>query len=146
MTLATIKALLAQLIAAIAELEAGGPVEPQPVENEAPFGRNLAGQPNFAPAYDACRGLWEAAQRAGAFSIWVYIGPGIQSYAGQLASSPKPNLRALEDAIVALGFAPWGQAWLAHPENRALVDPGYVRRFGFKPVTRERDGSLREYD
>jgi hypothetical protein len=88
--------------------------------------------------------MWEAAQRAGAFSIWVYIGPGIQSYAGQLTNPPKPNLRALEDAIVALGFSPWGQAWLAHIENRALVAPGYVRRFGHKPVTRANDGTLAE--
>lgn len=143
MTITEIKALLAQLVAAVNALESDAPT-PTPADQEAPFGRNLAGEPNFAPAYDACRGLWEAAQRAGAFSIWVYIGPGIQSYAGQLTNPPKPDLQALEDAIVALGKSPWGQAWLAHIENRALVAPAYVRRFGWKPVTRNNDGTLVE--
>lgn len=129
----------------LAEASVDTPPE-QPADPDAPFGRNLAGQPNFAPAYDACRGMWEAAQRAGAFSIWTYVGPGIQSYAGQLVNPPKADLQALEDAIVALGLSPWGQAWLAHPENRALVAPAYCRRFGFKPVERKPDGSLHEYE
>jgi len=130
----------------LAELDAPPGPEVPAGDPEAPFGRNLAGQPNFSPAYDACRGMWEAAQRSGAFSIWTYIGPGIQSYAGQLVNPPKADLQALEDAIVALGLSPWGQSWLVHPENRALVAPAYCRRFGFKPVERKPDGSLHEYE
>lgn len=130
----------------LAELSATPGTTTPATDPDAPFGRNLAGEPNFSPAYDACRGMWEAAQRAGAFSIWAYIGPGIQSYAGQLVSPPKADLRALEDAIVALGLSPWGQSWLVHPENRALVAPAYCRRFGVKPVERKRDGTLHEYE
>lgn len=130
----------------LAELSATPGTTTPATDPDAPFGRNLAGEPNFAPAYDACRGMWEAAQRAGAFSIWAYIGPGIQSYAGQLVSPPKADLRALEDAIVALGLSPWGQSWLTHPENRALVAPAYCRRFGVKPVERKPDGTLHEYE
>lgn len=129
----------------LSELNAPEPVMPA-TDPDAPFGRNLAGEPNFAPAYDACRGMWEAAQRAGAFSIWAYIGPGIQSYAGQLVNPPKADLRALEDAIVALGLSPWGRAWLTNAENRALVAPAYCRRFGVKPVERKPDGTLHEYE
>ena len=128
----------------LAELDAPPGPEVPAGDPEAPFGRNLAGQPNFAPAYDACRGMWEAAQRAGAFSIWTYIGPGIQSYAGQLVNPPKADLQALEDAIVALGLSPWGQAWLTHLENRTRVAPAYCRRFGVKPVERKPDGTLVE--
>lgn len=145
MTLEQIKALLYKCLAAIEALQAGAPT-PEPVEPDAPFGRSLDGQPKFAPAEAGCRSLWKAAEAAGLFSIHAYIGPGIQQGAAQLDQHVPINLMALENAIVALGMGPWGQAWLAHPENRALVDPGYVRRFGFKPVTRERDGSLREYD
>lgn len=143
MNIDRIRTLVADLAA---ELAAPTTPDTEPTDTEAPFGRNLAGEPNFAPAYDACRGLWEAAQRAGAFSIWAYIGPGLQSYAGQLTNPPKADLHALEAAIVALGMSPWGQAWLAHAENRALVAPVYVRRFGWKPVERKRDGSLAEYE
>lgn len=143
MNLDRIRQLATDLVAELSAPDPNTPVEPDP---DAPFGRNLAGEPNFAPAYDACRGMWEAAQRAGAFSIWAYVGPGIQSYAGQLVNPPKADLRALEDAIVALGLSPWGQSWLVHPENRALVAPVYVRRFGFKPVERKPDGTLHEYE
>jgi hypothetical protein len=142
MNLERAKQLATELLAALND----APAEPPPADPEAPFGRNLAGEPNFAPAYDACRGMWEAAQRAGAFSIWTYVGPGIQSYAGQLVNPPKADLQALEDAIVALGLSPWGQAWLVHAENRALVAPAYCRRFGAKPVERKADGSLHEYE
>ena len=115
MNLDRIRQLATELVA---ELSAPGPTTPA-TDPDAPFGRNLAGEPNFAPAYDACRGMWEAAQRAGAFSIWTYVGPGIQSYAGQLVNPPKADLQALEDAIVALGLSPWGQAWLVHAEHPA---------------------------
>lgn len=142
MTIERAKQLATELLAVLND----APAVPPPADAEAPFGRNLAGEPNFAPAYDACRGLWEAAQRAGAFSIWVYVGPGLQSYAGQLTNPPKPDLQALEDAIVALGKSPWGQAWLAHKDNRALVGAAYVRRFGYRPVTRQNDGALVEVD
>ena len=142
MNLERAKQLATELLAALND----APAEPPPADPEAPFGRNLAGEPNFAPAYDACRGMWEAAQRAGAFSIWTYVGPGIQSYAGQLVNPPKADLQALEDAIVALGLSPWGQAWLTHPENRTRVAPAYCRRFGVKPVERKPDGTLHEYE
>lgn len=143
MNLERVKQLATDLLA---ELSVPAASAPPALDAEAPFGRNLAGEPNFAPAYDACRGLWEAAQRAGAFSIWAYIGPGMQIHAGQITNPARPDLQALEDAIVALGLSPWGQTWLAHLENRAIVSPVYLRRFGFRPVERLPDGTLREYE
>lgn len=79
------------------------------------------------------------------FSIWAYVGSGIQSYAGQLVNPPKADLRALEDAIVALA-SPWGQSWLVHPENRALVAPGLLPAVRRPPGRAQADGTLHEYE
>lgn len=146
MDLATIKALLDQLAAAIAALEAGAPTIPATSDPEYAVELDLAGNPKMPPAFDGCHGMWEAAQRAGLFSIHAYIGPGIQQGAAQMHQTVALDHVALETAIRALGRGAWGREWLSNLENRAVTAPGYVRMFGFKPVERLRDGSLREYD
>jgi hypothetical protein len=145
MSLASVKAALDQLAAAIAALEADGPVDPV-VAEDAPFGRSLDGSPKFAPAYDACRTMLRAAERAQVFAITALLGGGIKQGAAHLYQDFKPNLRLIEDSIVALGKGPWGQEWLDDLENRATVSQDYVRKFGFKTVTRKPDGTLVEVD
>ena len=144
-SLAQIKALLAQILAAIAELEGAAPPSPPP-DDEAPFGRGLDGAPLFAPAWGACASMREAAEREGVANFMALIGGGIKPGAAQMYQDSKPDLRLIESTIVALGLSPWGQGWLAHPENRAVTRADYVRRFGFKPVARRNDGTLYEVE
>ena len=132
MNLAAIREALNALIAAVEALEAAPPVAPPAA--------------NTGNAYDACKSMWKAAESAGLFSIHAYVGPGIQQGAAQMYQHVALDHVALETAIRALGRGAWGREWLAHLENRAVTAPGYVRMFGFKPVTRENDSTLREYD
>ena len=132
MNLAAIREALNALIAAVEALEAAPPVAPPAA--------------NTGNAYDACKSMWKAAESAGLFSIHAYIGPGITQGAGQIWAPVHADPLALEQAIRALGWGTWGQSWLANPENRAVTDPAYVRMFGFKPVERLPDNTLREYD
>lgn len=94
-----------------------------------PFGTYADGQPKPAPAYDACRPMWEAAQRDGAFDIHQFIGHGVQEGAAQMYSWHVTDWQACEDAIVALGLGEWGQAWLAHDVNAELIAKPYLKRF-----------------
>lgn len=144
-SLAQIKALLAQILAAIAELEGAAPPSPPP-DDEAPFGRSLDGKPLFAPAWGACTSMREAAEREGVANFAALIGGGIKPGAAQMYQDFRPNLRLIEDTVVALGMSPWGQDWLSHLENRATISQDYVRRFGFRAVTRKPDGTLVEVE
>lgn len=105
----------------------------------APFGRYASGEPKPAPAYDACKPLWEAAQRAGAFDIFQYIGKGIQEGAAQMYSGHVTDWKACEDAIVALGKSEWGQEWLSHDVNAELIHPMYLKQFRGYTVRRGYD-------
>ncbi len=81
---------------------------------------------NAKPAYDACKGLWEAAQRAGMFNIFAYI-PGLQPLAAQMTETrPADKMNA---DIIKLGFSVRGQELLSQDENAALIDPDYQRHF-----------------
>lgn len=100
---------------------------------DAPFGAYPDGTARTAPAYDACRPMWESAQRAGAFDVHAHIGQGIQQGAAQITNPKLVDQRVLEDAIVALGASAWGQAWLAHDVNAEMIREDYLRRFrGYK--------------
>lgn len=113
-----------------------------------PFGTYADGQPKPAPAYDACKPLWEAAQRAGAFDIFQYIGKGIQEGAAQMYDGHVTDWRAVEDAIVALGKSDWGQDWLSHDVNAELIHPMYLKQFRGYTVRRVYDkaGDLVRYE
>lgn len=92
---------------------------------------------NAKPAYDACRQLWEAAQKVGAFNIFAYI-PGLQPLAAQMGEArPADKMNA---DIIKLGFSVWGQEWLSHDENAALIDPDYQRHFlGYRVVRKNQN-------
>lgn len=126
----TLRSIIAQLQSVVNALDPN-PVAPEPVHIAAPFGIYPDGTPKTAPAYDACRPMWEAAQREGAFDVHQFIGQGIQQGAAQiaLAGATTVDQQALEDAIVALGLGEWGQAWLAHDVNAELIHRDYLRRF-----------------
>lgn len=122
--------LLANVITDLEKLMAGlGAGEAAPVDPDAPFGRDSLGAPRMAPAYDACRAMWEHAQREGVFSMWTYTGQGIMQGAAQMYSQFVPNVQNIENALVALGNSRWGQEWLAHPENAAMVGRDYQIKF-----------------
>lgn len=89
----TLRAIAAQLLSEAAQLEQ--PAEAVPV-TPAPFGAYADGQPKPAPAYDACRPMWEAAQREGAFDIHQFIGHGVQEGAAQMYSWYVTDWQALE--------------------------------------------------
>lgn len=130
----TLRSIIAQLQSVVDTLDPPGnaPTQADPVAPAAaPFGTYPDGTPKTAPAYDACRPMWEAAQREGAFDIHKFIGQGIQQGAAQiaLAGATTVDQQALEDAIVALGLSPWGQAWLAHDVNAELIAKPYLKRF-----------------
>lgn len=118
------------------ELIATAPAPLTPPPDDAPFGRDYAGKPLFAPAYDKCRALWESAQREGwpgpdgkPFTIFDYV-PGLQALTGAPRTAPyQGNLRKLEDDIVALGFSDKGQEWLKSDENAAMIYRTYALKF-----------------
>ena len=114
----------------------------------APFGTYADGQPKPAPAYDACRPLWEAAQREGAFDMHKFIGQGIQQGAAQMYSGHVTDWRAVEEALLELGKSDWGQAWLAHDGNAELIHPHYLKLFRGYTVKRVYDkaGDLVRYE
>ena len=87
---------------------------------------------NAKPAYDACRGLWEAAQKARMFDVFAYI-PGLQPLGAHITQTrPADQMNA---DIIKLGFTVWGQEWLSHDANAALIDPDYQRHFlGYRVV------------
>lgn len=99
------------------------------IKDTAPFGTYADGQPKPAPAYDACRSMWEAAGREQVFNIHAFIGQGIQQGAAQMYSGHETDWQAVEDAIVALGMSDWGKAWLSNGANAELIDPAYLKRF-----------------
>jgi len=99
---------------------------------------------NAKPAYDACRQMWEAAQKAGMFNIFAYI-PGLQPLAAQMTvSRPAEQMNA---DIVKLGFTVWGQDWLSHDENAALIDPDYQRHFlGYRVVRKNQNDHMQGFN
>lgn len=148
---ATLRAIAAQLLSEAAQLEAPHPAAGGAVTapaNPAPFGAYADGQPKPAPAYDACRPMWEAAQREGAFDIHKFIGQGIQQGAAQMYSGHVTNWLAVEDALLELGRGAWGQAWLAHDVNAEMIHPHYLKLFLGYTVQRVYDkaGDLVRYD
>ena len=148
---ATLRAIAAQLLSEAAQLElpgagAGGGTDVP--TNPAPFGTYADGQPKPAPAYDACRPMWEAAQREGAFDMHKFIGQGVQEGAAQMYSGHATDWLAVEDALLELGRGEWGQAWLAHDVNAEMVHPHYLKLFLGYTVHRVYDakGDLVRYD
>ena len=102
-------------------------------ENESAGGFSKKPLPaNAKPAYDACRGLWEAAQKARMFDVFAYI-PGLQPLGAHITQTrPADQMNA---DIIKLGFTVWGQEWLSHDANAALIDPDYQRHFlGYRVV------------
>jgi len=106
----------------------------------APFGRSPDGKPHVAPAYDACKALWEAAQRDGWFNMGKLTGPGIQQGAAHLFDKHIIDWQAVEDAIVGLAADERGKAWLAADENLALIERSYAKRLTGTYVIRHWDG------
>ena len=104
----TLRSIIAQLQSVVDALDPH-PAAPVAAPVPAPFGLDASGQPKPAPAYDACRPMWEAAQRDGAFDIHQFIGHGVQEGAAQMYSWHVTDWQACEDAIVALGLSPWGR-------------------------------------
>ncbi|MBK8916388.1 MAG: hypothetical protein IPM64_17625 [Phycisphaerales bacterium] len=123
---------------------------------EAPFGREPDGRPKPPPAFAACSSLIDAATREAwpgphghPFSRWDYI-RGIEGlYVGaprREAPRYANRTQQFEDDVRWLCASPAGKTWLAVPENRAVTGAEYVRLAGYKPVERQRDGSLREVE
>jgi hypothetical protein len=93
---------------------------------------------NAKAAYDACKGLWTAAQRDYTkgfgwlkpdglpFTIFDYV-PGLQI--GGVTRKPPKSATEMQVDITSLGFAKEGQAWLSHDENSSQLDPDYQRHF-----------------
>lgn len=143
----TLRAIAAQLLSEAAQLEAPQPAATTPAA-AAPFGTYADGQPKPAPAYDACRPMWEAAQRDGAFDVHKFIGQGVQEGAAQMYSGHVTDWLAVEDALLELGRGAWGQAWLAHDVNAEMIHPHYLKLFLGYTVHRVYDkaGDLVRYD
>lgn len=99
---------------------------------------------NAKPAYDACRGLWEAAQKARMFDIFQYI-PGIQPLASHIREQrPADQMNA---DIIKLGFTAWGQEWLSDDRNAALIDADYQRHFlGYRVVRKNQNDESQGYN
>lgn len=123
---------------------------------DAPFGRYPTGEPKAPPALAACALMIDVATqeqwpgpRNERWSKWHYL-RGIRQLGVGAPAVAEPeyplerHLQQFEDDVIWLGQSEAGQAWLSHPENRAVTDPVYVRRFGWRPVERARDGSLVE--
>lgn len=147
----TLRAIAAQLLSVAAQLElpaAGSGCGVTVPDTRAPFGLDASGQPKPAPAYDACRPMWEAAQREGAFDIHQFIGQGVQEGAAQMYAGHVTDWLAVEDALLELGRGEWGQAWLAHDVNAEMVHPHYLKLFLGYTVHRVYDkaGDLVRYD
>lgn len=147
----TLRSIIAQLQSVVDTLDPPGnaPTQADPVAPAAaPFGLDASGQPKPAPAYDACRPMWEAAQRDGAFDIHQFIGHGVQEGAAQMYDGHVTDWRAVEDAIVALGKSDWGQDWLSHDVNAELIHPMYLKQFRGYTVRRVYDkaGDLLRYE
>ena len=99
---------------------------------------------NAKPAYDACRGLWEAAQKARMFDVFAYI-PGLQPL-GVHITQQRPADQMNAD-IIKLGFTVWGQEWLSHDANAALIDPDYQRHFlGYRVVRVNQNDEAQGYN
>lgn len=139
----------AALLETAKQLRAGLTDQPVPVETktDAPFGRDASGTPRPAPAYDACRPMWEAAQRDLAFNMHDFTGVGVQQGAAQMYSKHVTDWAAVEKAIVALGKSDWGQVWLSHDENAELIYKDYLKLFRGYTVERvyNKSGDLVEY-
>ena len=98
MTLTEIKAMLAQLVAAIAEYEASGPVGPIPPADLAPFGHDLAGNPNPPPALSGAVRIIDTATSEGwpgprdngrPWTKWDYL-RGVRQLGVGAAPQPEP--------------------------------------------------------
>ena len=99
---------------------------------------------NAKPAYDACRGLWEAAQKARMFDVFAYI-PGLQPL-GVHITQQRPADQMNAD-IIKLGFTAWGQEWLSDDRNAALIDPDYQRHFlGYRVVRKHQNDEAQGYN
>ena len=100
--------------------------------------------PNAKPAYDACRGMWEAARKVGMFDIFAYI-PGLQPL-GVHITQQRPADQMNAD-IIKLGFTAWGQEWLSDDRNAALIDPDYQRHFlGYRVVRKHQNDEAQGYN
>lgn len=130
-----LKEVRAKLDAVIAEIE-GKPSETTFTKKPLP--------PNAKPAYDACRGLWEAAQKARMFDVFAYI-PGLQPLGAHITQArPADQMNA---DIVKLGFTAWGQEWLSDDRNAALIDPDYQRHFlGYRVVRKHQNDEAQGYN
>ena len=111
---------------------------------------------NANPAYDACNGMWSAAQSdlnrgkgwpnkdGSLFTIFDYVS-GLQ-WGGQRRAPPKSAEQAQED-IVALGHSERGQEWLSDDSNAALIDPDYQRHFlGYRVVRKHQNDEAQGYN
>lgn len=113
---------IATTLAAIAAELAEDPVPPAiPEDEDAPFGRTLDGKPRFSPAYDAARSMITVAEREAGFNIHALLGGGIKQGAAQIHEAFKPDLRLVEDTVIALARSPWGRSWCANDANLATV-------------------------
>lgn len=138
MNLQKLKDAISSINAFIADVEGS-----QNEDNRSKFERNPL--PSDAkPAYDACRGLWEAAQKARMFDIFQYI-PGIQPLASHIREQrPADQMNA---DIIKLGFTAWGQEWLSDDRNAALIDPDYQRHFiGYRVVRKNQNDESQGYN
>ena len=127
MLLQKLKAIRADLDAVIAGLDTETPA---PVFERKPLPSNAKA------AYDACKGLWTAAQRDYTkgngwlkpdglpFTIFDYV-PGLQI--GGVTRKPPKSPTEMQTDITALGFVKEGVAWLSHDENSSQLDPDYQR-------------------
>lgn len=141
----TLRSIIAQLQSVVDALDPH-PAAPVAAPVPAPFGTYPDGTPKTAPAYDACRPMWEAAQREGAFDVHQFIGQGIQQGAAQIALAGATTVD--QQALLELGRGAWGQAWLAHDVNAELVHPMYLKQFRGYTVRRVYDkaGDLLRYE
>lgn len=108
------------------------------------------------PCYDACKRLWEAAMKvdpAGSlFNIHDYIGEGIQQGQEQMNADRMSQAMQdrLENDVRMLGKSAWGQEWLSHDENAAMIDRRYCYYFmGYWLVRKSHnpeDGYVRRTD
>ena len=148
MLLQKLKAIRADLDAVIAGLDTETPTGPLWTPKPLP--------PNAKPAYDACNGMWSAAQSdlnrgkgwpnkdGSLFTIFDYVS-GLQ-FGGQMRTPPKSAEQAQED-IVALGHSERGQEWLSDDRNAALIDSDYQRHFlGYRVVRKHQNDEAQGYN
>jgi hypothetical protein len=117
-----------------------------------PGGANTYPTTEVPPAHDACRPMWEQAQKEGLFNIHDYVGAGLVQgmTPGQTPRMSQKTQDALEASIRALGRSEWGQAWLSDDYNASMIGRRYCYEFVGYWVTRTShnpdDGFTRHYN